>query len=169
MALGEERGGWQVWDYESYTCTLHSTSSLDVQLWKMTLCLLFEVCVRACVYVLAGVCARARVCVLRGIKRCHDTSPNPISQNDSSQKGYSQNDSSQSDNFTECYFTETQFPEAQITECSNSPTAQFTERLKKVTSLTLSLIPIITLNGQKLDTNYRILTPLILLKTSQFD
>ena len=68
--------------------------------------------------------------------RCHDTSPNPISQNDSSQKDYSQNDSSQSDNFTECYFTETQFPEAQITECSNSPTAQFTERLKKVTSLT---------------------------------
>ena len=69
MALGERRGGWQVWDYESYTCTLHSTSSLDVQLWKMTLCLLFEVCVRACVracvYVLAGVCARARarVCV----------------------------------------------------------------------------------------------------------
>ena len=82
MALGEERGGWQVWDYESNTCTLHSTSSLDVQLWKMTLRLLFEVCVRACVrvcvcvracvcmYVLAGVCVCVCVCVcvLRGIK-----------------------------------------------------------------------------------------------------
>ena len=77
---------------------------------------------------------------LNASTRCHDTSPNPISQNDSSQKDYSQNDSSQSDNFTESYFTETQFPEAQVTECSNSPTAQFTERLKKVTSLTLSLI-----------------------------
>ena len=65
MVLGEGRGGWQVWDYESYTCTLHSTSSLDVQLWKMTLRLLFEVCVRACVcvYVLVGVCARVCVCV----------------------------------------------------------------------------------------------------------
>ena len=57
------RGGWQVWDYESYTCTLHSTSSLDVQLWKMTSRLLFEAYLRACVRVCMRVCVQARLCV----------------------------------------------------------------------------------------------------------